>query len=146
MLSCWNTIKHKCMANNSTLKCNVSMIHGQLSSYPGYFREPHWKSMGLPEIYRHWAYWRLTARSCEVSKLRDSGLYFFNHSKIWQAPQQQCCQDACQISEWYNHYNIQSHGFETSRDPAVRRRSAECGEAQSTLTSRVTVMISQRLW
>ena len=28
------------------------MATAELSSYPGYFREPHWKSMGLPEISR----------------------------------------------------------------------------------------------
>ena len=26
--------------------------NAELSSYPGYFRESHWKSMGLPEIFR----------------------------------------------------------------------------------------------
>ena len=29
---------------------------------------------------------RLTERSREVSKPRDSGFYFFNRSEIWQAP------------------------------------------------------------
>ena len=48
---------------------------------------------------------RLTARSREVSKPQDSGLDFSNRSKIWQAPQQQRCWDACHISD---HYNIQS--------------------------------------
>ena len=33
----------------------------------------------------------------------------------WQAPRQQRCRDACQISERYDHYNIQSRGFKTSR-------------------------------
>ena len=64
---------------------------------------------------------RLTARSREVSKPRDLGLDFFNHFEIGQAPRQQCRRDAWQISEWYDHYNIQSRGFETSRDLAVSR-------------------------
>ena len=42
---------------------------------------------------------------------------------------QQYCQDDCQISERYNHYNIQSRGFETSRDLAVRRLTAQWIEA-----------------
>ena len=44
--------------------------------------------------------------------LLDSGLDLFGCSEIWQAPWQHCCQDACQISERYDHYNIQSRGFE----------------------------------
>ena len=56
----------------------------------------------------------LPARSDEVWKLRDSSLDFFNHSEIWRAPRQHRCRNACQISEWYDHYSIQSCGFETS--------------------------------
>ena len=29
----------------------MRLSHPYLSSYPGYFWEPHWKSMGLPEIH-----------------------------------------------------------------------------------------------
>ena len=47
----------------------------------------------------------------DLVKSRDLVLNFSNHSEIRQAPWQQCCQDACQISEWYDHYNIQSRGF-----------------------------------
>ena len=60
----------------------------------------------------------LTARSREVSKPRDSSLDFSNRSEIWR------CRDACQISEDYDHYKIQSRSFETSRDLAVRRLTA----------------------
>ena len=66
---------------------------------------------------------RLTAKSREVSKPRDSGLNFSNRSEIWQASRQQGCRDACQISERYNQYNNQSRGFETSAFP-VRRLTA----------------------
>ena len=59
--------------------------------------------------------------STEVSKPRDSCLDISDHSEIWQAPRQQCCRDAWQMSERYDHYNILCHGFETSRDLAVRR-------------------------
>ena len=51
---------------------------------------------------------------------RDSGSNISNRSEIWQAPRQSCCRDACQMSERYDRYNIQSRGFETSRDLAVR--------------------------
>ena len=47
-----------------------------------------------------------------------------NRSEIWWAPRQQCCRDVCQISERYDQYSIQSRGFETSRDFAVRRAIA----------------------
>ena len=33
-----------------------------------------------PRVGRH------TARSCEVSKPRDSGLHFFHRSEIWRSP------------------------------------------------------------
>ena len=66
---------------------------------------------------------RLTAKSHEVSKPRNSGLDFSNCSKIWQASRQQRCRDTCQIWERHDNYNIQFHGFETSRDLAVRRPS-----------------------
>ena len=67
---------------------------------------------------------RLIVRFREVSKPRDLGLYFSNRSEILQAHRQQRCQDACQILERQDHYNIQSRGFETSRDLTVRRSSA----------------------
>ena len=59
-----------------------------------------------------WADGRLTARSREVSKPRDSALNLSNRSEIWLAPRQQRCRDTCQISERYDHYNIQSRGSE----------------------------------
>ena len=42
----------------------------------------------------HKADGRLTARSREVSKPRESGLNFSNGTEIWQAPRQQRCLDA----------------------------------------------------
>ena len=71
-----------------------------------------------------------TTRSREVSKPRDLGLIFSSHSEIWQAPQQQHCRNVCQIAERYDHYNIESRGFETSRDLVVRRPSAMRMEAK----------------
>ena len=78
----------------------------------------------------HYTGGRLTTRSREVSKPRDSGLDCCSRSGIWQAPRQQRCRDACQISERFDHYDIKSRGFETSRDLAVRSPSAEWFEAQ----------------
>ena len=52
------------------------------------------------------------------------GLDLFNRCDIWQAPRQRCCQDACHISERYNHYNAQVNGFETSQYLTVRRLTA----------------------
>ena len=44
-------------------------------------------------------------------------------SDIWQAPRQQCCRGACQISERYDHFNTQSRSFETSRGFPCANRS-----------------------
>ena len=52
------------------------------------------------------------------------GFRLSNRSEIWQSTRQQRCQCACQISEWYDHYNIQSRGSEISQDLIVRRPSA----------------------
>ena len=84
----------------------------------------------------HEADGRLTARSQEVSKPRDSGLDFSDRSEIWQAPRQERCRYACHISERYDH-DIQSRGFETSRALAVRHPSTRWTEAQ---------YIYQQLW
>ena len=58
------------------------------------------------------------------SKPQDSGLNFSSRSEMWQTHRQQGCRDACQISGRIDHYSIQSHGFETSRDLMGRRLSA----------------------
>ena len=58
---------------------------------------------------------------------------FSNSSEIWQASRQQRCQVACQISERCDHDNIQSRGFGTSRDLAVRRLTAYWIEVQITV-------------
>ena len=50
------------------------------------------------------------------------GFILSNRSDIW--PRQQCCRDACQIWERYDHYNIQSLGFKTSWHLVVRRLTA----------------------
>ena len=59
---------------------------------------------------------RRTARSREDLKPWDSGLSLNNRSGIWQPPRQQRWRDVCEISDRYNHYDIQYRGFETWRD------------------------------
>ena len=73
---------------------------------------------------------RITTKTLAVSRPRDSGLEFSNRSEIWQAHWQQCCWDACLISERFDHCNIQYHCFETLQDLAVRRLTAWWIEAQ----------------
>ena len=63
---------------------------------------------------------RLTVRSRKVSKPRDLYLELSDRSEIWQAPRQQGCQSACQISRRCDNLNYQSRDFETSRDLTIR--------------------------
>ena len=53
-------------------------------------------------------------RFCKVSKPRGWALKRSHSSEILQAILQQCCRDACKISERYDHFNTQFHGFETN--------------------------------
>ena len=78
--------------------------------------------LGPPQI--HWWPVRLfvertdvfgTARSRKVPKPRDWGRNFSNRFEIWHVHRQRCCRGACQITGPYDHYNIQSRSFETSR-------------------------------
>ena len=59
---------------------------------------------------------RLTVRSRKFWKPRDLYLELSDRSDIWQAPRQQGCRSACQISRRCDNLNYQSRGFETSRD------------------------------
>ena len=58
-----------------------------------------------------------TQTSCrKISWSREIQVYAFSkRSEILQAPRQQRCRDACQISERYDYHNIQFRGFETWR-------------------------------
>ena len=40
------------------------------------------------------------------------GFNLFDCSVIWQVPRQHCCRGTCQISERYEHCNVQSSSFE----------------------------------
>ena len=67
-------------------------------------------------VYRHLDLYSLGGRmsyhkiswSPKASKPRVWNLDFCDTSDIWQTPRQQRCRDACQISEPYDHHNIQS--------------------------------------
>ena len=64
---------------------------------------------------------RLSVRFRKVSKPRYLYLELSDRYEIWQAPRQQCCRCACQISKRYGNLKYQSHGFETLRDLMERR-------------------------
>ena len=70
---------------------------------PGAFRHQGLYSLSGQTSYRKSSW---TPQSCEIR-----GLDLSNHSEIWQAPRQQGCQDACQISERHDYHNIQSRCF-----------------------------------
>ena len=73
-------------------------------------------TQGLNSISGKTSY-RKILRSLKDARFR---LDIVNRSEIWQPPRQQCCWDACQFSEQYDHHNIQSRGFETSQELVVR--------------------------
>ena len=64
---------------------------------------------------------RLSVWSRKVSKPRDLYLELSDRSETRQAPRQQCCRCACQISKRYNNLKYRSRGFETLRDLTERR-------------------------
>ena len=75
---------------------------------------------GLYSLSRRMSY-RKISWSLEAMRFR---FRLYSHSEIWHAPWQQCCRDAYQILEWYDNYNIQSCGLETSWD-LVKHRTAQ---------------------
>ena len=99
-----------------------------------------WPDLGLyiPKAVR-----RLTTRSHEASMPRNSVLYLSLWNLTVTSPQQQqCYRNACENSEQYDHYNIQSRGVETSRDVAMRGLTALGVEALQMFTS----IKSDRRW
>ena len=58
---------------------------------------------------------RLIVRSRDVLKLRDWLLKLLQGSEIWQAPRQQCCRGACQISKLSHNSKYKSRDFDTLR-------------------------------
>ena len=111
----WNAVTRNKLRNSLHFQCH--RIFGD------FFNEITWSpyvitnGLGLYSLSGktscHKASWSLEALKFEF--------IISNRSEIWQPHRQQCYRDACQISERYDHCNIQSRGFETSRDLAVRR-------------------------
>ena len=64
---------------------------------------------------------RFIVRSRKASKPRDLYLESSDRSEIWQAPRQQCCRSANQISKRCDNLNHRSRGFEILRDLTIRR-------------------------
>ena len=69
----------------------------------------------------HYPIRRLIVRSHKVSKPRDLHLELYDRPEIWQAPRQQCCWCACQISKRCDNLSYQSRSFEASWDLTIRR-------------------------
>ena len=86
---------------------------------------------------------RLTAKSQQASKPRDSGLNFSNRSGIWQTPRWHRCRHRYQVSKQYDHYNTQSRGYKTSRDLSVRCFTAWWIEAQVCLAIFIGVYLPE---
>ena len=72
----------------------------------------------------------LILRSRKASKPLDLYFELSDRSEIWQAVQQHCCRDACQLSKRCDDLNYQSRVFETSRDLTTRRLIECCNRAQ----------------
>ena len=72
----------------------------------------HWIYCSLALSHRYFlpTSYREITWSVETAKF---GFILFQLLWNLKAPRQQCCPDACQIAERYDHYNIQSCGFET---------------------------------
>ena len=124
----WDSVTYPFPKFNKHRRSPKSLPHFQPSLYCTWH-----KDWALNHIYERYHNYNLPiymgeptpgplfARFRELSKPRDSGLNFSNRSEIWQVHRQRCCRGACQISERYDLCIIQSRGFETSRDLAVRR-------------------------
>ena len=78
---------------------------------------------GMTKIWVPFQYpiWRLIVRSRKVLQPRDLYLELYDRSEFWQAPRQQCCRCACQISKRYENFDTWSRAFETLRDLTMRR-------------------------
>ena len=89
----------------------VTKIYGQ---YPENYATSNWidqvfKQPGQNSIAPfQYPIWCVIVRSREVLNPWNLCLELFDSSEILQAPQQHCCQSACQISEWCNNSNYQS--------------------------------------
>ena len=70
--------------------------------------------LGLYSLSRQMSYHNIS-QSLKAVRFR----FRLFQSQILQAPWQQYCQEACQVSEWCDHHNTKSCSFETSYDLTV---------------------------
>ena len=91
-------------------KSYISSLSWTICRRPGQWAVIGGGSLSCKTSY-HQIPWNLEAARCVF--------YFSNSSDIWQAPRQQGCRCTCQISERYTRVNIQSRGFEISRDLVI---------------------------
>ena len=83
----------------------------------------------------------------KISRSLEATIVWFRlFQSLWnlQEPRQQRCRDACQISERYEHYTIQSRGFETSRDLTVRRPLVFYSSDRQNDASRLNAVLRDR--
>ena len=85
-------------------------------------------------------------RSRKVSKPRDLHLELHDRSAIWQAPRQQCCRCACQISKPFDKFNYQYHGFYTSRDLTIWRLIGYWNGDQVSLRKNLIIKVACHPW
>ena len=121
-------IEHWCFIFRCTCSPNVNtkQMLGQVWQCHVYvannFRKQQWSPQWIAMSSASLGLYSLSGKT-SYRKISWS-LEAANRSEIWQVPRQRCCRGACQISERYDHCNIQSRGFETSRDLTVRRLTA----------------------
>ena len=69
----------------------------------------------------HWTLENVLPQDTVKSQSREIQVYIFQIDLDLDRQIGSSVHDACQISERYYHYNIQSRGFETSQDLMVKR-------------------------
>ena len=70
----------------------AQIINPYLSSYPGYFQEPNWKSMGLPEIFRvTWQVCLLYACTYQPPASEQAVVWQRWRSPSWSSRLASCC-------------------------------------------------------
>ena len=99
---------------NTMILCRVHWPHGSvpaplrpLCHPPQGIQIVSWKQIQLLSASIHLADWRLTARSREAARFG-----FRLYQSFWNLT-------GTSAAEWHDYHNIQSRGFETSRDLAV---------------------------
>ena len=120
---------------NTTFKPLCAQLFARILNYTVVIEtEP--RHLGIRNVHFHYTAKGLNSLSGrttnrKISRPWDSGLDL----TIALKPERHLSSSAtaCKISERYDHYNMQSRGFETSRDLAVRRLTSYWIEVQMAL-------------